>query len=172
MLDTGWMAWKLDGSLPLVQFSKPLVMLSRIRPTNGQGGLSPKAHKQPSRVTFPSSSLCSFWFPRVLFLLLWQKSGVLVTSFAAHFIQLHLAPMPGRGQTRKLQNYSNWRERFILLEFYVCVGPDCCCEVYPCWTVWVLGYERKEKRKQRFPLLFLSGSNPLSCSSQNQRASL
>ena len=51
----------------LVQFSKSLVMLFRIRSTNGQHRLSPKAHKQLFRVTFPSSSLCNFWFPRVLF---------------------------------------------------------------------------------------------------------
>lgn len=123
----------------LVQFSKPLVMLSRIRPTNGQHRFVQKPINNffgLRSLARPSAIFASLEF---CLLLLWQKAGVLVTSFAAHFIQLHLAPMPGRGHMRKLQNYSNWRERFTLPEFYVCVTPDCCCEVYPCWTVWVLG---------------------------------
>ena len=117
----------------------------------------------------PSAIFASLEF---CLLLLWQKAGVLVTSFAAHFIQLHLAPMPGRGHMRKLQNYSNWRERFTLPEFYVCVTPTAAVKFTPAGLCgyWV----RRERRKENgeLPLLFLSVSNPLSRSGQNQRASL
>ena len=165
----------------LVQFSKSWVCCFGSDPQMGNSRVSLKVHKQLYRVAFPRSSLSAIFgslgFP---FLILWQKPGVLVTQLCCTLYTIvSFSSAKQRTERENCKMVCPTLLRHLLeLErkvphfqsFRYVWAPTDAVMLAPAglYGYWVIRERRKEKETtERFLLLFLSVSNPPSCSTQN-----